>query len=1485
MLLFSVCSSVGRQSMAGRSLFWACVFLAVCGLRMWLRRIRFCDPSGILVEGIFCGWEDEQQQEGGDIFDLTLSGRRKNIFPTKSRTALSNDRATKILIGRSDGAGMGNILFRLSQGAVLSSRLGGHGRLSIEIDSEHSCRDCHCRRFSLLHAITPEQAAPEANSGWLVISLLQRLMRLIQGKPRYRDVVSASDALNQHTGRSARNVGDFRIDRYEQQAIHNKSDQDAVCRLLKPTRLLESRARSFWQAMHVSQIVAITSRRSTRSSWGSDYKTEKSPSDESLHQEDTSDEHLLLAGDEQRSSLSHSVAIHVRRGDYRKSNSWHVVQGIDYYVKALRLLRHGLVERGECKSGLHRCALSIWFFSDEPDWVHQKMLQNRDMQAALLGDLDQIYVVPSIVPSKIFRGPGQGAPPVNDARHDVHSSTALLLFSLIRHHILANSSFSWWGAFLRMCREESPHWQNLLDWQKSVATPTSTTKLQPQDAIDKDFREILSRWGQSFAPFFFRTLAEYKEQSHFLVAEAAAEGLKRAAASFALPRSSDETTEATGTLPNPKGSRIVILPRTWFGSAAKGLNSTEWVSKIAPMGALFVNSSSSNRNSSSNATKPSAEWSSESDYSPLTPVKDGLGGMSLVWDNQEPRNMLKKHASNSKEEAEKIKEKDSASKVRKNAITNKTLWIMIHAASRSALASQMEYFSQTMEQGGPAAESGPCENRVDPSFFRISLAGVFFFLNPTHCRDCESLLEEHNKKSSARSTGVVFPWHRFGTGYSAPMQTARTGVDGDVQRAHEMLAVARQKLSHYDWLFKLDSDAFLYTGNLLSRICELERNAFTSSAKFYGGFLMEVVESSSFWKTRVLFASGGGGYLISSGALAESTWRGSARSGGFERCLLDTNRPYEDVAIGECFSRFDVPAQRLEGCNPDTPEMMLAWSRFPKKVEGHVGPYMSYTEERPLTFHYISPERLRLMGERYLNEQKTFFPVHADLVQRAGRNSNSSSYESSGKGVGAVMPTTRSDRASTIRRVGDEQGAQTVTSPSLTHSRPRAARTRIPRIIHQIWWGKKNPPPMRSLRTCSEVHPEFEYYLWTEESVAKYLRYDSKYATPGSYAIQKGFIPGTLNEDMEPIHVGDVLRFEVLYRFGGVAIDADTTCLRNLGPLLSHLEERGVEYAAANETDSFPEYGTLVAVGVQVAVQYSDLLFSALRALSRLTVLKPAWANTGPCIVTHVILQDGFCRKSPNSVCFNPTDHEFRPERCRPKKTEVLPSYLFYPYHHSTVEQQCLCKKDTRNSLMLQDWSSSRESYSENGSRELRGQHGQQMRLRVPTILSGTWMLQCQLPSPSFWDLFRRRTDCRQTFRCPRAPTAAWGYYYVPTQNVANLRNCTQPVVHVVTEKPHVAGRLFAVHWSALQGSQSAELYKISSGQQGKLMRTLPFRSKGLHFLDPYSFRIDIRSEQARTHGSGVDAILIRIGCQTENEAAPALVVGWSCGSQDADLL
>lgn len=110
-----------------------------------------------------------------------------------------------------------------------------------------------------------------------------------------------------------------------------------------------------------------------------------------------------------------SVSVHVRRGDYANNphiNNVHGLCGIDYYKRALEMMAAKLDRP------------TFYFFSDDLPWVVDN-----------LGFLSEKFSVHYMEPGK-------------------SAQTDLYIMSQCKHNIIANSSFSWWAAWLNRHSEK-----------------------------------------------------------------------------------------------------------------------------------------------------------------------------------------------------------------------------------------------------------------------------------------------------------------------------------------------------------------------------------------------------------------------------------------------------------------------------------------------------------------------------------------------------------------------------------------------------------------------------------------------------------------------------------------------------------------------------------------------------------------------------------------------------------------------------------------------------------------------------------------------------------------------------------------------------------------------------------------------------------------------------------------------------------------------
>lgn len=98
-----------------------------------------------------------------------------------------------------------------------------------------------------------------------------------------------------------------------------------------------------------------------------------------------------------------------------------------------------------------------------------------------------------------------------------------------------------------------------------------------------------------------------------------------------------------------------------------------------------------------------------------------------------------------------------------------------------------------------------------------------------------------------------------------------------------------------------------------------------------------------------------------------------------------------------------------------------------------------------------------------------------------------------------------------------------------------SSQPKIPKIIHQIWLGPKAPPSYFSKygESWKKHHPDWEYRLWTDKEVAE-LDFELKdlYMRTPNWGEKS-----------------DILRAELLERFGGLYADTDFECLKSFDAL------------------------------------------------------------------------------------------------------------------------------------------------------------------------------------------------------------------------------------------------------------------------------------------------------------------------------------------------
>lgn len=169
----------------------------------------------------------------------------------------------------------------------------------------------------------------------------------------------------------------------------------------------------------------------------------------------------------------------------------------------------------------------------------------------------------------------------------------------------------------------------------------------------------------------------------------------------------------------------------------------------------------------------------------------------------------------------------------------------------------------------------------------------------------------------------------------------------------------------------------------------------------------------------------------------------------------------------------------------------------------------------------------------------------------------------------------------------------------------------IPKIIHQIWLGGQLPQRFKHFcETWSAVHPDWEYRLWTDKDVDEFgLECVDVYNKATNYGMK-----------------ADILRCEILKRYGGVYVDTDFGAIKRLDPFI---------YANdffAGLPDQKSVMNALIACAPNHPVMNS--MIESIKSLKNPG--KDIFSETGPLLLTKKIVQ--YLKNTPeNRMCIYPS--------------------------------------------------------------------------------------------------------------------------------------------------------------------------------------------------------------------------------------------------------
>jgi hypothetical protein len=205
----------------------------------------------------------------------------------------------------------------------------------------------------------------------------------------------------------------------------------------------------------------------------------------------------------------------------------------------------------------------------------------------------------------------------------------------------------------------------------------------------------------------------------------------------------------------------------------------------------------------------------------------------------------------------------------------------------------------------------------------------------------------------------------------------------------------------------------------------------------------------------------------------------------------------------------------------------------------------------------------------------------------------------------------------------------------------------IPKIIHQLWIGHK-PAPTKFMDTWKSKNPEFEYIRWNESEIER-----------------RGIVFECQNriDEMEEINgKADIMRWKLLYEYGGVFIDADSICIEPLDDVLMKCKffagwehEKLRPGLIATGTMGFPPKHPFVRETIE---------WMKCNCVNVQKTRQRAWQTVGPGLLTRV---------------YNTGKY---------KEMTVFPSYTFLPIHLTRSEY-----KGHGKIYAYQEWGSTKQNY------------------------------------------------------------------------------------------------------------------------------------------------------------------------------------------------
>jgi mannosyltransferase OCH1-like enzyme len=197
----------------------------------------------------------------------------------------------------------------------------------------------------------------------------------------------------------------------------------------------------------------------------------------------------------------------------------------------------------------------------------------------------------------------------------------------------------------------------------------------------------------------------------------------------------------------------------------------------------------------------------------------------------------------------------------------------------------------------------------------------------------------------------------------------------------------------------------------------------------------------------------------------------------------------------------------------------------------------------------------------------------------------------------------------------------------------------IPKIFHRVWLGGKPMPEpfVRWGESWLTAHPDWTMKLWTEREIGDFKNRD--------------LLPRCSSLAQQ----ADIVRYEALAREGGVYLDTDMECLRNIESLI-----RGVDFFCCWQKQGIISnaiFGAAPGYGiVTLLTQYSRTEFKS-----------EPWNAMGPPFFTSVIMKRGGAKIFPRETFIPYTRDEYKALPAHPMEGLAAPPEAYAINHRSSI--------------------------------------------------------------------------------------------------------------------------------------------------------------------------------------------------------------------------